>query len=116
MALQTLQYEPSWPPSKQKTPESQDYDFGEGYSQRVGTGGTNPTKQIWAGLLWKNMYRSEADALESFFDTHDGRIAFEWTPPGDSSPRKFIAKTWKVTYTGADTANVTADFKEVFDL
>ena len=88
-------------------------DLGDGYQQRAGDG-IQTVKQRW-GLNWNCLDTTDADTLVAFFEERKGYINFLWTPFRESSPRKFICKSWSESFIGNSKTQISADFEEVFD-
>lgn len=88
-------------------------DLGDGYTQRAGDG-INTIKEMWS-VEWSALDTTTANTLISFFEAREGYINFLWTPFRQSSPRKFICKSWSESFSGNSLTNVSAEFEEVFD-
>jgi phage-related protein len=100
-------------PTQTKKPQVNNIKFGDGYSQRVSHGiNTNP--QIWE-LSFANREESEANAIDSFFDSMAGVTPFDWTPPGQSTSKKFVCQTWTKVPGNGNMYSITATFEQVFD-
>ena len=90
--------------------------FDDGYEQR-GRNGINTRKQIW-NVVFDNILNADADTIEAFFDARGGTDPFKWTPPNESTERQFIevADSFNRTPGNPNTAIITVQFREVFDL
>lgn len=88
--------------------------FGDGYSQRT-RDGLNAQPQQWS-IEWSPVSQTDAETIVEFFAARGGVEAFRFTPPGQTVQRVFICPSWTITYRGAQLADVSASFVEVFDL
>ena len=89
-------------------------NFGDGYSQRAGDG-INTIKGKW-NPEWTALNQVNFDELNDFFEERNGRKNFNWTPPGESTSKKFICKSWNVSHIGASKFRLACEFQQVFDL
>lgn len=99
--------------SKKVKPRVLRNDFGDGYSQRAGDGINLLAEQ------WNVSFRlrlDDADTLEAFFKEHKGHKVFYWTPPRQSSARKFTVQEWTRKPDKVNGDVISARFKEEFDL
>lgn len=89
-------------------------EFGDGYSQRAARG-LNYMRRVW-NLKWENLYTSEANQLESTLRQYGGYQSFSWQAPGDSTPRKWTCVKWTREAVAPGIWNMSAEFKEEFDI
>jgi phage-related protein len=68
--------------------------FGDGYDQRV-PDGLNYMLESWS-LNFSGKTKAQVLAIETFFTTHGGHTAFDWTTP-DGVLKKFVCQEWKTT-------------------
>jgi phage-related protein len=94
-------------------PRVNSIQFGDGYSQRS-PDGLNTTPQVYQ-LFWKSILESERASLDSFLQGCAGATSFDWTPPNQSTPLKFICKTWDWTYGEYNLCDFRATFEQVFE-
>lgn len=83
--------------------------FGDGYEQRIGDG-INTLLPVWQ-LQFNTLSQSDANSIVSFFESHAGVTAFDWTPPTGSAG-KFVCKTWTITPDGM-IFDISATFEKV---
>jgi phage-related protein len=83
---------------------SVDYEFsvitaglGDGYEQEAAQG-INNVRQVWT--LSFDGDAARVKAITDFVLRHQGFKHFLWTPPGETAPLKFKAKTPKRTLNG----------------
>lgn len=88
-------------------------DFGDGYVQRTGDGLNALSRKLEA--TFQALTNTEADAILSFFEDRKGYLPFLWTLPGEATPRQWIAKSWRRTFSGKGIAEITAGLEETFD-
>lgn len=89
--------------------------FGDGYTQRAGDGLNALRRAVPA--QWRAMPRDKLDAIVGFLEDRRGFEAFEWTIPGESTPRLFICKGWTVAAAGSPRFfTLSATFEQVFDI
>ena len=88
MALPVLPIEPYNTLRVNRTPRVRRIQFGDGYQQRVADGIHN-NPQRWS-VSYERQRGVDIETLEAFFTGLGGVDAFQWTPPGESSPRAFV--------------------------
>lgn len=88
--------------------------FGDGYTQRAGDGINTRLRKF--SVTWNLLSLSEIESIESFLEAREGHEAFFWTPPRETTPRKYICEGYDRGYTGGIADSLTATFEEVFDL
>lgn len=89
-------------------------NFGDGYSQRAGDG-LNTISEEWR-MVWDIITSSEKNILIDFFDQQQGYLNFNFTAPGDSVSKKWIANTPSVTPINATYYKVECVFQRVYDI
>lgn len=97
-----------------ETPRVLRANFGDGYSQRAGDG-LNAQLRTFQ-VAWSDFSDVDIATLQDGFRALGGYQAFNWTPPKDSLPGKFIAPTWKKSASRPNASSLTASFQEVADL
>ena len=90
------------------------YEFGDGYSQRAAHG-LNNDPEMWS-ISYVNRSTSEKDILMTFFRARGAVEWFWWTPPGESTAKKYIANSYGFQPTSGVTWNINAEFEQVFDI
>ena len=88
--------------------------FGDGYIQRSGDGIN--TKEEAPTLNWSQLTSAEATAIINFLDGQKGYIAFNYTLPGESTPKKFTCEKYSRGYSPGAEYNVSAQLERVYDL
>jgi phage-related protein len=94
--------------------------FGDGYEQRS-VDGINAIG-LTAYLKWDNLLvATEQDPITSFFDATNGVTPFYWTPPGYTSPLKWVVDTsqqnsYQITPVTSAISSLTVTLRQVFDL
>ena len=111
--MATFSYIPSFGASSQNTPRIRSLKFGDGYEQRYGDG-LNPILQTW-NLSFNNRPVSDIDAIEAFLVGRGGVKNFLWTPPRQSTAKRFICKEWQRAITAGGIDTITAMFEQVAD-
>ena len=103
--MATLAYEPLAVdgPTKKMSPRILRAKFGDGYSQRAGDG-INPIDEEYS-CDWDHVDETEADALEAQFEGLYGVGTLTWTPPGESTAKKFTVPSWSRTYVLGEVYN-----------
>ncbi|MFZ5760942.1 MAG: phage tail protein [Thermodesulfobacteriota bacterium] len=96
------------------TPRVQRFEFGDGYTQRIGLG-LNQIRENW-DVIFKDISAAEKDAIVVFLKAMAGAEAFYWTPIGESVPRKYTCPEWLPVPQEGGLWTVTAKFIEEFDL
>jgi phage-related protein len=117
MALPT--FNPSVGPSQDssdaKQPNVLFVQLGDGYSARAAVGiNNNPSKFDW---VWGGLTFAQASEVYDFLGARNGVEAFYYTPPFESTPRKFFCRNYSRIYQeAAGFFGMRATFEEVFDL
>lgn len=88
--------------------------FGDGYTQRAGDGINTRLRKF--SVTWNLLSLEEIEEIEAFLDARDGHEAFFWTPPRETTPRKYICESYSRGYTTGIHDSLSAEFEEVFDL
>lgn len=94
-----------------KKPRVTNIKFGDGYEQRVSYG-LNTILQEW-DLSFSNREESESNEIDSFLEARGGYESFDWTPPGESSSRKFKCQEWSKVAQKGGFYSISAKFEEV---
>ena len=100
-----------------REPNIQEVKFDNGgYSLRMRRG-MNADKQI-RDVPINVISIAGGNSVEGFLAAHGGVSWFWWTPPRQTSPRKFICKRWtREPLSGSKTHDrMTMVFEEVFDI
>ena len=110
---------PDIAPSFSSSPTTQlkilEADFGDGYAQRAADG-TNSVQDTW-NLQWNNYSNADISSIITFLKARKGYELFNWTPPNETTSRKWICKTFTGgTPSGYNISSASATFTEVFDL
>jgi phage-related protein len=88
--------------------------LGDGYQQRAADGINNKTERY--AVVWEGVSDTDADTLADFFDGVYGVVNFAWTPPRESSSKKWIVESYSRGYPHPDNDNLSAIFERVYDL
>lgn len=93
-------------------PKVQSAKFGDGYEQRSAFGlNTNP--QIWAlSFVFDN--EDEYRQCRDFLKACNGVLAFDWTPPGETSALRFACKKWTPKVESGPVWTMSATFEQDF--
>lgn len=84
--------------------------FGDGYAQVTANGINHITDTF--KFTWTNLRNQEADLIMSFMRDHGGHIPFLYTPPDETTPRRFRCEKFQKTFGAADRRNVTIELIE----
>jgi phage-related protein len=106
--------QPSYNSSEDHTPRVLTASFGDGYSQRSLDGINNDPGLF--NLVWTNLLDAESDNIVNFLSARAGVVAFTWTPPRGSVAIAVTCKKWNKTWTDAGAQQLTAEFRQVFDI
>jgi phage-related protein len=87
--------------------------LGDGYEQRA-PDGLNPVRQTWQ-LSFEGSDNAAADAMVAFWHTHAGAAAFDWTPLWAATPIRVVCAAWSRAPATADTSDLSATFRQVFE-
>ena len=88
-------------------------EFGDGYMQATRDGLNNVRRVLT--LEWSVLTIEQAQAIETFLETHGGTTPFLWTPPNGTSPLKWTCAEWSMNYREADLRSVSAKFEQSFN-
>ena len=105
---------PSYPYEYSEEPKVLVTQYGDGYIERAGHGLNAQARDF--SLKWEGLTLTEVNSLVTFFRARKGYEAFLWTPVDEATAIKCICQTWKPSKDDADNWNLTAQFKQVFDL
>lgn len=90
--------------------------FGDGYTQR-GSDGIHSLERayqvsIMSGKTCGSAQYNEALAAKAFLDATYGYISFLWTPPGEVTAFRFVAKSYNISREGMDVFTITTTFTQ----
>lgn len=88
--------------------------FGDGY-QQVTSDGINTTRDTWQAQ-WDGVPTADMQSIINFFATQGGWNVFQWTAPGETTPKLWRCATWGKNPTGPQTWSVTATIIQTFDI
>ena len=88
-------------------------DFGDGYRQRVGDGINTIRRNYDIEWIGSN---TDIDELETHFEERAGYQSFTWTPPEESTERKWTCMTWSREHMADGISRITASFRQEYDL
>ena len=80
------------PMQLENAPKVRAVKFGDGYEQRVADG-INNDPQKWT-MAFTRRSGTDVDGVYDFMKARGAVESFEWTPRGESTPRKFICRKW----------------------
>lgn len=106
-------WSPDWGAIVTVEPHVLSIKFGDGYEQRR-LSGINAKPQKWS-LGFENRTDTEFGNLRTFLDTNAGITSFTWTPPSETTARRFVCRSWKSTYSQYGGTTLTCEFEEVFE-
>lgn len=110
-----ISYGPSYAGSQRKTTARvMKTDFGDGYGQRVADG-LNSLRDEW-NVIFDSMTEAEMQTADTFLRQRLGSLAFTWTPPGETVPKRWVCNEWSVTPLDPGAFSMSATFVQVFDL
>lgn len=111
--MTTFTWVPDAPLTKKVKASVNRSPFGDGYSQRSADG----INSIRGDLLLKFTVRTrtEINAIEAFLESTLGSASFNYTPPGLSA-RKYTCDSWDATYYNDSNAELSCEFKQVFEV
>lgn len=87
--------------------------FGDGYEQRSAYG-INVTAESWP-LTFTSLDQSTTADIIAFFVDKNAVISFNWTPPGESTPKKWVCRQWTKQVNAGNLFTITATFDRVYD-
>lgn len=91
--------------------------FGDGYSQRI-ISGLNNARDTWT-VVFDNLTIADATTIEDFIRDTNAVDTFDWTPPGEVSPKKFTCDPQSLSVApaiGGVVETLNATFVQEFDL
>ena len=88
-------------------------DFGDGYAQRTGDGLNAINRTVEASFA--AITDTEAQTILDFLEERKGYLPFRWTLPGETSPRQWIAPSWRKVFAANRVADVTVTLEQNFD-
>jgi phage-related protein len=88
--------------------------FGDGY-QQVTSDGINTTRDTWTAQ-WDGLPTSDQQAIYNFFQSMGGWQVFQWTAPGDDTPKLWRCAKYGKNPTGPQSWSVTATIIQTFDI
>ena len=110
MAIETFEWSPRISPEQTVTMRVKEAQFGDGYAQVSGDG-INPRSQSWdLSFVGTEQYIKE---IKQFFDRHQGRISFQWTPPLEDTGL-YRCKEYRPSPLGGGNWSLTAAFIQAF--
>jgi len=112
MSLTFPDFDPAPGMTVTSRPQVRIAQFGSGYSQRT-VFGLNQNPKSYSFTF--RVSESESDTIEDFLDARGGAEKFLYTPPGESSSKKFICREWTKTIPSPERAEISATFVEVFE-
>lgn len=111
--MSTFSWVPEFGASCERAPAVTQVKFGDGYEAR-NRFGMNTNRENWS-LTFANRDADEANAIDAFLLARGGAEAFEWTPPGDSSPKVFVCRRWAKSPQKANLFTIQATFEQVYE-
>lgn len=90
--------------------------YGNGYAQYANDG-INSQYDEWE-LQLRNLSSTDRSTMNTFYETVGSVVWFTWTPPGDSSSKKWriVKDTYKETSSGGLIYNISFTVQQQFDL
>lgn len=98
----------NYPVPLKRKPSVTSYKFGDGYSQRVGSG-LNSNLQSW-DVKASSLDTTTAIAIDSFLSTKGGTASFTWVNPMGETIN-VICSEWNITFD--DDSEFSATFEQV---
>jgi phage-related protein len=102
---------PDYEPREDSAPKASTTQFGDGYQQRQANG-LNSDLKVW-NLNFSVRDNAEAAAIKAFLEARAGVESFDWTPPLDTTARKFVCNKWSHTPVRFNNNTIAATFEEV---
>lgn len=105
---------PTYNSVKRSAPKVLTTSFGDGYEQRVRFGiNTNPKRYD----LQFEVSDVQGQTIETFLDDRAADAnSFTFTPPGESTPLKFVCRSWNRTNRTSTRVRIDATFDQVFEV
>ena len=111
--LSNISVAPTYDLQKRSAPNVRTVRFGDGYEKRL-TYGLNQNPKIYN--LTFQVSETESDTIETFLDARaSDNLAFDYTPPGESSSSKFVCEEWSKSIPYLNRATIQATFRQVFE-
>lgn len=110
--MATFTWPVSYSSSKSVQPRLKQVQFGDGYSQESPDGLNNQAEQ-WS-VSMQNLDATVFAQIESFFKSHKGYIAFDWTTP-DGLQARFKCRSWRFSHPSYGIRTGNATFEQVFE-
>ena len=106
-------YKPQFSANKRSAPKLRVTQFGDGYQQRTSFG-LNQDPKVWN--LTFNVDDEDAVEIETFLEARgkDG-ASFSWQPPDETSPLKWICRSFNKEIFSFNRNRITATFEQVFE-
>lgn len=109
----TFTWTPDFGGNRDTEPRVTRVQFGDGYEQRVPNGlNTMPAK---FNLTFENREEAEKNQIIAFLKARAGVQNFNWTPPGETTPLKFVCRKWADQFVKANRYTISASFEQVFE-
>jgi len=104
---------PTYGAQKNSAPTVRVVQFGDGYQHRLSFG-LNQNPRAWS--LTFNVSEADANTIDDFLIARsvDG-ASFDWTPPDEASPLKWISYQWTKTIPYNNRATIEVTFLQVFE-
>lgn len=111
--LSAISVAPTYGTKKENKPKTRNVRFGDGYEQFL-TFGLNQNPKTYE--LRFEVSNAHADIIEGFFDARaaNNLESFDFTPPGESSSKKFVCENWSKSIPYLNRATIQATFRQVF--
>ena len=111
--LSSISVTPTYGLTKTSRPNIRNVRFGDGYEQFL-TFGLNQNPKVYN--LRFEVSKAHADIIEGFFDLRaaNNLESFDFTPPGESTSKKFVCEDWSKSIPFFDRATIVATFRQVF--
>lgn len=101
--------------AKRRVPRLIEAQFGDGYGQRAADG-LNHWIDEW-DVSWIPLNSTDKDTVVSALDASGGWDYLTWTPPGESTSKKFILDGgYSIRPIGPAHWIISAKFKQVFNV
>ena len=102
------------PMTLNEAPKVRVVKMGDGYEQRIEEG-INNNPQVWP-LAFTKRNGVDVAGVYDFLKARGGVESFEWTPRGESTPRKFICRKWSRRFDNYDVVqSINFTLEEVFE-
>ncbi len=90
--------------------------FGDGYEQRI-PNGINYKRDL-ISIVWENLSQAQkTTVLNALATARYGADYITYTPPGESTAKKFVQDgQWQTQTDGGNIFTISVPFRQVFDL